>query len=157
MTRRRPVADRVVAAGSLFAVPGIPMLLLVGLILFVVAVASSNIRGSLADYWPLVAIGWLSLLFVFAIIGVLVGYWLPWIVVFRRGQRRYVPEVDLWRPLYVGVLPVVGLTVLITDGRGAPVWLFVLGVVSVVLGLGAFVETLQLGRWSNKQRGGRRG
>lgn len=157
MTRRRPVVARLTQAGSLFGLPGIPLLLLVGLILFLVAVVSSNIRGSVAGYWHLVVIGWLSLLFVFAIIGVLAGYWLPRVVFLRRGQGRYVPDIGDWLPLYVGILPVGGLTVLIVDGRGSPVWLVVLGVVSVMLGLGAFVDTLQLGRRSNKRNGGRRG
>jgi hypothetical protein len=118
---------------------------------------SSNLRGSIAGYWFLVAIGWLSSLFIFAIIGVLAGYWLPRIMVVLLGQERYVPEVEDWLPAYAGILPVVGLTALIIDGSGAPVWLYVLGVVSVVIGLAAFVDSLQLGRGSTKRRAGRRG
>ncbi|MGH3875107.1 MAG: hypothetical protein ACRDSR_27020 [Pseudonocardiaceae bacterium] len=154
MTCRRPVAARLAAAGSRFGLPGIPLLLLVGLILLLFAVVFSNSRGSVAGYWHLVMIGWFSLLFFFAIIGVLAGYWLPRIVFLRRGQGRYVPDIGDWLPSYVGILPAGGLTVLIIDGHGAPFWLFVLGVASVVLGLGAFVDTLQLGRRSRKPEGG---
>ncbi|MBV9013137.1 MAG: hypothetical protein JO272_14010 [Pseudonocardiales bacterium] len=157
MTGHRPVVARLARAGYRFGIPGIPLLLLVGLALFLSALVSSNLRGSLADYWFLVAIGWLSSFFAFAIIGVLAGYWLPRIMVVRRGQERYVPEAEDWLPAYAGILPVVGFTALIIDGSGAPVWLYVLGVVSVVVGLAAFVDTLQLGRRSKKRKAGRRG
>jgi hypothetical protein len=157
MTGRQPVVARLVRAGYRFGIPGIPLLLLVGLVLFLVAVASSNIHGSLADYWFLVAIGWLSIFFVFVIIGVLAGYWLPRIVLLRRDQGRYLPEVDDWLPAYAGILPAVGFTALIIDGSGAPIWLYVLGAASVVIGLAAFVDTLQLGQRLKKQQGRRRG
>lgn len=157
MTGHRSVVARLVRAGYRFGIPGIPLLLLVGLVLFLSAVVSSNLQGSLADYWFPVAIGWLSSFFIFASIGVLAGYWLPRIMVVRLGQERYVPEVEDWLPAYAGILPVVGFTALIIDGSGAPVWLYVLGLVSVVIGLAAFVDTLQVGRRSTKQRGRRRG
>lgn len=157
MKGHRPVIARIAGAGYRVSIPGIPLLLLVGLVLFLVAVVSSNIRGSLADYWFLVAMGWLSAFFVFAIIGMLAGYWLPRIVLLRCGQRHHAPEVNDWLPGYGGILPLVGLTALIIDGSGAPGWLYVLGVVSVVLGMGAFVDTLQLGRGSKKRKGGGRG
>jgi hypothetical protein len=157
MKTRRPFMNSLAVAGYRIGIPGIPLLLLVGLILFLVAVVSSNIRGSLADYWLPVAIGWLSVFFIFAIIGVLAGYWLPRIVVLCQGQGRYAPGAEDSLPAYAGILPVVGFTALLIDGTGAPVWLYVLGVASVVLGLGAFVDSLALGRRSKRQKGNRRG
>lgn len=157
MKTRRPFMTSLAGVGYRIGIPGIPLLLLIGLILFLVAVVSANISGSLADYWFLVAVGWLSVFFAFAIIGVLAGYWLPRIVVLRRGQGRYMPGAEDSLPAYTGILPVVGFTALLIDGAGSPVWLYVLGVVSVVLGLGAFVDSLALGRRPKKQQGGRRG
>lgn len=157
MKTRRPFMTSLAGVGYRIGIPGIPLLLLVGLILFLVAVVSANISGSLAGYWFLVAIGWLSVFFASAIIGVLAGYWLPRIMVIRRGQGRYVPQAGDSLPAYAGILPVVGFTALLIDGAGAPVWLYVLGVVSMVLGLGAFVDSLALGRRSKKQQGSRRG
>ena len=157
MKTRRPLITSLAGVGYRIGIPGIPLLLLIGLLLFLVAVVSSNISGSLADYWFLVAIGWLSAFFAFAIIGVLAGYWLPRLEVLRRGQRRYASGAEDSLPAYAGILPVVGFTALLIDGTGAPVWLYVLGVVSVVLGLGAFVDSLALGRRSKKHQGSRRG
>jgi hypothetical protein len=157
MKTRRPFMTSVAGVGYRIGIPGIPLLLLVGLILFLVAVVSSNIHGSLADYWLLVAVGWLSVFFIFAIISVLAGYWLLRIVALCRGQGRYASEAEDLLPAYAGILPVVGFTALLIDGAGAPVWLYVLGVVSVVLGLGAFVDFLALGRRSQQRKGNRRG
>lgn len=158
MTRRERIA-RVEAAGSLAGVPGIPLLLLVGLILFLTAIVSSSIGGSLPEYWSQVAIWWLSVFFVFAIIGVLAGYWLPRVGSLVRGRGTWVPGLDSWLLSNVGALPVVGFTVLIVEWDGDPVWAYVLGALSLILGVGAMIDTYLVLRRSasTKQRRRRRG
>ncbi len=155
MTDRQLIA-RIAGTGSLASIPGIPLLLLVGVVLFLVAVVSSNISGSLPDYWSLVALGWLTALFALAIVGVLTGYWLPRVELFRRGEGPYVPALDNWLLSYVGVLPVVGFTALIIKWDGTSAWPYVLGSISVALGLGAVIDSqLVLRRAaSRRQRGG---
>jgi len=158
MTGRQLVA-RIAGTGSLAGVPGIPLLLLAGVVLFLVAVVSSSISGSLSDYWSLVALGWLTALFILAIVGVLTGYWLPRAELFRRGEGPYVPALDNWLLSYVGVLPVGGLAALIIKWDGTPAWPYVLGSISVALGLAADIDSrLVLRRaQSRRQRGGRGG
>jgi hypothetical protein len=133
-------------------VPGIPLLMLIGLVGLGAWVVTSKIQGSRAD-WSVVGTLWCVLLFVFAIIGVLAGYWLPRVVFARRGWVRYVPDIDDWTVAIASTVPLGVLLTLIFQVEGVPVWLYVLGVGSVVLGWAAFVDTLQLGRGSKKQQG----
>lgn len=136
--------------------PGIPLLMLIGLCGVVAWVVTENIQGSRAD-WSAVLILWCTLLFVFAIVGLLASYWLPRIVSVSRGWSRYVPDIDDWTVSIASTVPLGVLLTLIFQVDSVPVWLYVLGVVSVVLGEGTFVDSLQLGRGSKKQRGRRRG
>jgi hypothetical protein len=143
----------VAARGGL---PGIPLLGLIGLLGIAAWVVTSNIQGARAD-WSVVGALWCTLLFVFAIAGVLAGYWLPRVGLALRGSVRYVPDMNDLTVVYTSIVPLGVLLILIFQVEGVPLWLYVLGVLSVVLGGAAFVDSLQLGRGPKKRKAGRRG
>jgi hypothetical protein len=158
MAGRERVA-RLAAAGALVGVPGIPLLLLVALALFLVAFMNSVVAGPLPDYWSYVATGWLSAFFSFATVGVLAGYWLPRAELLGRGRGSYVPAPDDRLLSYVGVLPLVAYIVLILEWGGDPGWLYGLGMLSLLFGMGAMLDSYLVLRRSpsGKKRRGRGG
>lgn len=146
----RQLMARLAGAASRAVVPGIPLLLLIGLFGIGAWVVTSNVQGSKAD-WSVVGALWCSLLFAFAIVGLLAGYWLPRVVFVRRGWGRYVPGIDDWTVAIASTVPFGVLLTLIFQVDSVPIWLYVLGVVSVVLAEGAFVDTQQLSRRLRKK------
>ncbi|MGH3826451.1 MAG: hypothetical protein ACRDQX_04650 [Pseudonocardiaceae bacterium] len=136
--------------------PGIPLLMLIGFCGVVAWVVTSNIQGSRAD-WSVALILWSALLFVFAIAGLLVSYWLPRIVSIRRSLVRYVPDIDDWTVAITANLPLAVLITLFFQVNGLPVWLYVLGAVSVVLGAAAFIDQQRVTRRPKKRKGSGRG
>jgi hypothetical protein len=156
MTTSRRLKIHLAGVVSRAVVPGIPLLMLIGLVGLGAWVVTSKIQGYRAD-WSVVGAFWCSLLFVFAIAGLLTGYWLPRVVSVRRGWVRYVPDIDDWTVAIASTVPLGVLLTLIFQVEGVPVWLYALGVGSVVLGWAAFIDSLQLGRGSTKQQGRRRG
>ncbi|MGH3831270.1 MAG: hypothetical protein ACRDRS_12630 [Pseudonocardiaceae bacterium] len=136
--------------------PGIPLLILIGLFGVAAWVVTSNIQGSRVD-WSVALILWSALLFVFAIVGLLASYWLPRIVSIRRGLVRYVPDMEDWTVAIASNFPLAVLITLFFQVKGLPVWLYALGAVSVVLGQVAFVDQQLVTRRPKKRKGGRRG
>ena len=131
-------------------VPGIPLLLLIGLVGAGAWVVTSNVQGSRAD-WSVIGALWCTLLFIFAIAGLLAGYWLFRFVFVRRGWVRYVPDIDDWTVAYASTVPLGVLLFLIFQVGSVPIWLYALGAVAVVLGEAAFVDAQQLGQRLRKK------
>jgi hypothetical protein len=97
------------------------------------------------------------LLFLFAIAGLLAGYWVPRIGSIRRSLVRYVPDMADWTVAMASAMPLAVLITLFFQVAGLPVWLYALGAVSVVLGQVAFVDQQLVTRRPKKRKGSGRG
>jgi hypothetical protein len=119
---------------------GVPLLLLVGLVLWLLWVALSFIRGDALDWWPVVW-GWGAAFFSSAILGMFGGHWNRRIANWWNGRG-----VEASRVVYIftlstaGPLPVFIVMVTRMRSDGVPGWLWVLAGLAVVLGIITLID-----------------
>lgn len=130
------IVERLARTGTLIAVPIIPMWGVLGLVIGIVAFVSIAVTREVADYWFVVGVIWLTLLFVLAIVSVLANYWIPRAM--SRG-REVLP--GLFVVFYGGGIPALAWIIWILEFEN-PLWLVILGAVSITLGVGSFVDAL---------------
>lgn len=136
---RKPVSGRLDRTGDLLVFPGVPFLILVAFVLYVVSYTIAEVTGSLADYWTLIPKIWLVVFFGFVIVSLLLKYWILRLAsLLTRG--KYVSPEAISSGYAVGTPIGVWALMLTLYRSDVPVWLHVIATVAVVLGVAMDVE-----------------
>ncbi len=119
---------------------GVPLLLLVGLVGWLLWIVISVIRGNTLD-WSLVVWTWGALFFLSAILGMFGGHWNRRIANWWQGRGPDAPHVAyiLTMSMALPVAVFAGMSTRLRN-EGIPVWLWVLGGLSAALGVASFVD-----------------
>ncbi|MPZ66620.1 MAG: hypothetical protein GEU83_14285 [Pseudonocardiaceae bacterium] len=119
---------------------GVPLLLPVGLVLFVAWIVVSFMSDDTVDWLP-VTWTWLTVFFLSAILGMLSGHWNRRTANWWHGRKRDAPRISFILTMSMAA-PLSAFAVMAMRMRsdGVPTWLWVLGGLAVVLGVATFVD-----------------
>lgn len=118
----------------------VPLLLPVGLVLFVAWTVVSLISGDAVD-WSLVELAWGALFFLSAILGMFGGHWNRRIANWWHGRVRDGSQISLLL-MMSNSLPVAAFAVMVTRMRedGVPGWMWVLAGLAALSGVATFID-----------------
>jgi hypothetical protein len=119
---------------------GVPLLLLVGLVLWLLWIVTSSISGDPVD-WSLVLWTWGGLFFLSAILGMFGGHWNLRISYWWHGRVFSSSRVSMILTMST-TLPVAAFIVMVTRMRsdGLPSWLWSLAGFTIVLGIATIID-----------------
>lgn len=121
---------------------GVPLLLPVGLVLFLAWAVVSFVSGDVVDWSP-VGWAWGVLFFVSAVLGMFGGHWNRRIVNWWQSRGRDAPQISLIL-MMSKTLPIAAFVVMVTRMRsdGVPEWLWALAGFTAALGIATFIDDI---------------